>query len=509
MGTGIKHKTTTPGCVINSTEVWAEEHQIDGHVLPNSTSQFDLGSSSKKWRYLYLGAGGLRGIGIVESGDLASDAIDSLHASIEHLASMLKKGIQPFNSDITFSPYGTIGGSPDSHDSLQWTSGTIQFADGTTQSIDAGNETGLATGIHYVYFTVGSSSLTVTDAFDSVSSDTKSLLAWVGVSSTATQEIRIQVFHAKGLNINADVIAANAILTAHIAASQVTAGKISVVGLDSNGKLVLSQIGSGNLDNIGNGSTYGKVRLTQIDAGNLKLTSSTVKSGEWYDVSGVEIDANHGINIYGTDSALTTRATKTGTIQCKVTAGGKISAGGGTVLLDSGGLTIDGQSAYFKHSGSTKGYVYAGSGGLLVNATSGQLSLLGNTAVDIDAGSSNVNIDAATSITLDAGTSILLDATSRIYAYADIHPNVDSAHDIGLDAKRFANGYFDDIYGTTHDFELADMTCPLCGKDFEVDDSLTFIVKRVDKNPLDKPDRPKIVTVPAHLRCSLKKEVTT
>ncbi len=63
--------------------------------------------------------------------------------------------------------------------------------------------------------------------------------------------------------------------------------------------------------------------------------------GEWYDESGVEIDATHGINIYGADAALTTRATKAGTIQCKVDSSGRIVAGAGAVQLDAEGIHRD------------------------------------------------------------------------------------------------------------------------------------------------------------------------
>lgn len=468
MGTGIQHKSRTVGDVVNSTEVWAEEHEVTGHILPGAPNVYDLGSTGFPFRRLYLSAGGLGESGIVESGDLASDAIDAYHAAIDHLASMLKPAIQPYNTNITFSVYGTLGGSPDSHDSVQWTSGTVAFADGTTQSIDAGNDSGLATGIHYIYFTDGSATLTVTNAYDQTSSDTKSLLAVLGVSSDTDQEISIQTLSSKGQNINADLIATNAIITAHVLANQITAGKISVVGLDGDGKLVLSQIGSGNLDNIGNGSTYGRLRLTQIDGGNIKLTSSSSASGEWYDYSGVEIDSSHGINIYGTANALTTRATKAGTIQCKVDAAGKMVAGAGNVELDASGLTIKGQFLFFEAGGVTRGMVNASGTALWVQSPTGNL---------------------------------YLDANGTIYLYdpantRGLQPNADSTYDIGTDVNRYANGYFDDLYGTLHDLELADMVCPLCDKGFEKADSLTMYVKRVEKE--------KIVTVPAHLGCSLK-----
>jgi hypothetical protein len=123
----------------------------------------------------------------------------------------------------------------------------------------------------------------------------------------------------------------------------------------------------GDLDDISNGGTYAKVLATDISAGHI-LLSETIKSGEWYDESGVEIDASHGINLYGTNNALTTRATKTGTIQCYVGSDGKLYAGAGAVILSSSGLAIEGQAASFLYSGAAKGYVYGSPGGMTVLA---------------------------------------------------------------------------------------------------------------------------------------------
>ena len=116
-----------------------------------------------------------------------------------------------------------------------------------------------------------------------------------------------------------------------------------------------------DMDEIANGATYGKLLLTDISAGHLKLTSSTVVSGEWYDESGVEIDATHGINIYGTANALTTRATKTGTIQCYVGTDGAIYAGAGAVKLDALGISMGArqQMLIFLGDDSYKSYIYS------------------------------------------------------------------------------------------------------------------------------------------------------
>jgi len=135
MGTGIQHKSRTPGDVINSSAVWAEEHEITGHIVDFPDAQIDIGNLTHRLRRIYLVTGGLGGTAVVEAGDLDPTAIVTHHVTIDHTAAMLKEGIQPFNSNIEFTPYGTVGGAPDSHDSIQWTAGTIQFADGTTLSI--------------------------------------------------------------------------------------------------------------------------------------------------------------------------------------------------------------------------------------------------------------------------------------------------------------------------------------------------------------------------------------
>lgn len=83
---------------------------------------------------------------------------------------------------------------------------------------------------------------------------------------------------------------------ANLADNSITKEKInttSIVGLDSNGKLVLSQIGSGttdnitegstnkyfngkNLDQLGDGSTYGRVKLTALTSGEIDFSKAGV-----------------------------------------------------------------------------------------------------------------------------------------------------------------------------------------------------------------------------------------
>jgi len=132
----------------------------------------------------------------------------------------------------------------------------------------------------------------------------------------------------------------------------------------------------GDLDDIDDGGTYEKLRATDIESGHIKLSSYTKVSGEWYDHAGVEIDANYGINIYGQNNALTTRATKTGTIQCYVGSDGAIYASGGDVKLDSNGIKIIGAKLRFYYSAA----VYAG----YFDITASALQLWSTSAYDLE-----------------------------------------------------------------------------------------------------------------------------
>lgn len=223
----------------------------------------------------------------------------------------------------------------------------------------------------------------------------------------------------------------------------------------SAGHILLTEC-TGDLDDIADGDTYDKVLATQISAGKIHLSSAlsfatgydpshkiktfyqdasptaegtgdlwvdtndnnklyrwsgsawtevppdlvnAAKSGEWYNASGVEIDATHGINIYGTASALTTRATKAGTVQCYVGADGYIYAGAGAVFMSAAGLTLKGGKA-LKLYNQDGGYV----GELGVEAGAGTREIFLDAYVDL-------NLLSDDEIRIAAG---LDDATKRV-----------------------------------------------------------------------------------------------
>jgi len=118
------------------------------------------------------------------------------------------------------------------------------------------------------------------------------------------------------------------------------------------------------LDNVEAG-TYGLVKSTSISAGQI-LLSKTVKDGEWYNESGLIMDATAGMVLYGGPGLMGLRTYPTladyladTNLQCYVGTDGMLYAGGGTVFLSAEGLTIKGQTLYLRDSsGNLKGYVF-------------------------------------------------------------------------------------------------------------------------------------------------------
>lgn len=243
------------------------------------------------------------------------------------------------------------------------------------------------------------------------------------------------------------------------------------------------------LDDIIDGTTYSRVLTTDISAGHI-LLSKTVKIGEWYDESGVEIDASTGINIYGTNNALTTRATKTGTIQCYVGADGKLYAGAGAVWLDALGVhakgiapflvydvnavrrgTIGGQSAsggYMQLSGDEAiyigavGWVQLSPGGDLIFAPTGKISAATRKIQDVVDPAANQDVATKKYVDDHAGSSTFLALTDTPASYsgqAGKYPKVntgETALEFGTPSGGLSN--------------IVEDTTPQLGGDLDVND---------------------------------------
>jgi hypothetical protein len=137
------------------------------------------------------------------------------------VASLFKKSLQPYNSNLTFVPYAS-----DPTHAVSWGAGIITFADGTSQNIN-GDHSGLLTaGVrYYIYFTVGSGTLTVTSTYSDCWGDNKGLLCEVYRSTIESDaEIGIQPYASKGINLIADFLAVKALSAIVANLGTITAG---------------------------------------------------------------------------------------------------------------------------------------------------------------------------------------------------------------------------------------------------------------------------------------------
>jgi hypothetical protein len=127
--------------------------------------------------------------------------------------------LQPFIVNITFSAtnYNTVA----------WTSGTIKFADGTTQSVNAGN-TGAMSAKTFIYVIIGNANLQVTTDFSNTVGADRGIVAIARPNSNTAEKATVV-----SLSGDTPVIAANAIDVAKLSAINadmglLTAGEIRV-----------------------------------------------------------------------------------------------------------------------------------------------------------------------------------------------------------------------------------------------------------------------------------------
>ena len=216
--------------------------------------------------------------------------------------------------------------------------------------------------------------------------------------------------------ISATAMIANAIITdakiGTLDAAKITAGDIATARL---------QVNAANAVNAGG---------VTISGAKIELTSATTKTGEWYNQGGVTIDATKGINIYGLANALTTRATKAGTIQCYVGVDGKLYAGAGAVVLDSVGIKVYGQLLYLYYGATNVGALGA--------AGSTSLILGSNYDIVIQAGSGRTIVIGT------SGTTYQLNLDTVFYPYTT------NTVDLGRSDRKWKDVY-GRIFRPTHD----------------------------------------------------------
>lgn len=242
----------------------------------------------------------------VGSSDHHSVFTSSQHANVEHLASMLNQAIQPYNSNITFARK-----SGSEHNAITYTAGEIKFQDGTARSITpAGELTGLSLGDNYIYFKLDSASLFNTTSHSEAISADRGILAIIIVASASDPDVpcAIQPFYAKGLNVTADTMAVTL-----LSAISAYLGNVEI----ADGRIILGDTG-----------------IIGRDAGeNVRFYIGT--DGRAYFAAGdIALDED-GMNVNS-----------------------------GTVIIDTGGIKIRGQSIFFQDSaGNPRGWIYGIGGG--------------------------------------------------------------------------------------------------------------------------------------------------
>ena len=168
-------------------------------------------------------------------------------------AALTKKTLQPYTTTANVLPGDILNANKTryihvSANTSSSTDSSISFADDAAITLNASgnidtyinvndNFIFIPNFVHYIYFRLEdanddeTSVATAVDhaavfssyGYSDATSDSRGLLAICTSGSTSDQEVSIQAFHGKGQNINADVIAANAIITDSLAADAITA----------------------------------------------------------------------------------------------------------------------------------------------------------------------------------------------------------------------------------------------------------------------------------------------
>ena len=181
-----------------------------------------------------------------------------------------------------------------------------------------------------------------------------------------------------GTLVHGGTIRTGSISTEELQAGSVTAEKVNILGLDASGRLILTQIGSGTLDDIPEGAVYGKVRIGALTNGQVDLGKADVinkvadniaesAARKWAAETGADITANHEaaqaqkltqnqyLDEFGIEIASSSGPTRVvmsqyriagynaGSLQFELRASdGRAYAGGGSVILDAEGISING-----------------------------------------------------------------------------------------------------------------------------------------------------------------------
>ena len=292
----------TAGSITLNTQGFIEAGQTawntgTGFYLGYSNGAYKFSIGNPSTYYLTWDGSNLQYYGSLNASNLNSGIIPS---------NVLAKGEQPYNSNVSFSS--------SSYNSVSWTSGTVNFADGTSLSVNSGSIGALSNVVYYIYFdTSVGSTLQYSTSYGNCVGATRGLLAMVGGGSSNMKSAYIQPFYSMGLNINAGCIACNYLsdITANV--GSLTAGTITGVKIQTsltateNGVVInssgLAGYGGGNktwtISNLGYtapGST-----LSAITSNLGAITVGTISGvTAYFGTNGSVVCDTNGITIHDT-----------------------------------------------------------------------------------------------------------------------------------------------------------------------------------------------------------------
>jgi hypothetical protein len=284
----------------------------------------------------------------------ASGYSSEVHAGPYYtMADDLAKAMQPYTANISFTPASGYETSK-----VSWSSGAVKFADGDTQSINAGTSGVLTAGtVYYIYFTLDSATLTLTPFYSDCVSNTRGLLCSVAVASDSSS-MGIFPCNSKLPLINADMVAANAIVANHIRAGAITASKVLSVGSEA--------------------TSGARIKMTQSTF--RVYNSSSSNDNNYYPI---EIN-DSGFNVY-------TPGTYPQTSVFEITPSGTIKVKANDVLQ-------------IWYGGTQVGHIFADANGVgLVGETGKVADLIGPGGCVIESDNGNIDIKARDSVSLRSG----------------------------------------------------------------------------------------------------------
>lgn len=265
VGTG----STAGGWFINSTQIFSDQIALD-----SSIPAIKLGAATDylTGTGIFMGkSGGVYKMHVGSSTSyFAFNGTVPLASGNWFPSAGANVALQRWETDIVFSSA--------SDTQVNWTSGTIRTADGTTYSISSGN-TGTMSALNYIYLDTAVS-LTVlqkTTTYSTATGDGKILIA---AAQNATAGASVLPFSGQQPLINGGAqITALSILAGNIAAGAITASKISVTDLAAvNANMGALTINSTLTMNGASGA---------IAIGTTPPSSATSGTGLWIDRTGV------------------------------------------------------------------------------------------------------------------------------------------------------------------------------------------------------------------------------